>query len=80
MLKTASASIFTLALAVAVPAAHAQFGSGIVFDPTQSAHAYSRFFSKANPSKMKQPRSSREPASTPTPCKWRQQRLTPTAQ
>src|SRR5208337_5215563 len=40
MLKTAAASIFTLALALAVPAAHAQFGSGIVFDPTQSAHAY----------------------------------------
>ena len=55
MLKTASASIITLALAVAVPAAHAQFGSGIVFDPTQSTHAY-------------------------TPCKWRQRRLTPTAQ
>jgi len=42
MLKTAAASIFTLALAVAVPAAHAQFGSGIVFDPTQSAHAYTQ--------------------------------------
>src|ERR1017187_6938115 len=42
MLKTASASIFTLVLAVAVPAAHAQFGSGIVFDPTQSTHAYTQ--------------------------------------
>src|SRR5208282_2008397 len=40
MFKTTSASIFTLALAIAVPAAHAQFGSGIVYDPTQSAHAY----------------------------------------
>jgi len=30
--------IFTLAVALA-PAAHAQFGSGIVYDPTQSAHA-----------------------------------------
>jgi len=30
--------IFTLTLALA-PAAHAQFGSGIVYDPTQSAHA-----------------------------------------
>ncbi|MGH9772875.1 MAG: hypothetical protein ACRD4Q_14455, partial [Candidatus Acidiferrales bacterium] len=28
-----------LASFLAVPAAHAQFGSGIVFDPTQSAHA-----------------------------------------
>src|SRR5208282_3810302 len=42
MLKTAAASIFTLALAVAVPSAHAQFGSGIVFDPTQSTHAYTQ--------------------------------------
>ena len=42
MLKTAAASIFTLTLAVAVPSAHAQFGSGIVFDPTQSAHAYTQ--------------------------------------
>src|SRR5580704_8176242 len=42
MLKTASASIFTLALAVAVPSAHAQFGSSIVFDPTQSGHAYTQ--------------------------------------
>ncbi|MFP5227943.1 MAG: hypothetical protein ACLGXA_09960 [Acidobacteriota bacterium] len=32
------APIFALSLAL-VPAAHAQFGSGIVFDPTQSAHA-----------------------------------------
>ncbi len=32
------APIFALTLALA-PAAHAQFGSGIVFDPTQSAHA-----------------------------------------
>jgi hypothetical protein len=31
-------SIFTVALVLA-PMAHAQFGSGIVFDPTQSAHA-----------------------------------------
>jgi hypothetical protein len=31
-------SIFVLAIALA-PAAHAQFGSGIVYDPTQSAHA-----------------------------------------
>jgi hypothetical protein len=31
-------SIFTVVLALA-PMAHAQFGSGIVFDPTQSAHA-----------------------------------------
>jgi hypothetical protein len=32
------ASAFTLALALAAPAAHAQFG-GVVLDPTQSAHA-----------------------------------------
>jgi hypothetical protein len=32
------ASVFTLTLALA-PLAHAQFGSGIVYDPTQSAHA-----------------------------------------
>lgn len=31
-------SIFVLAIALA-PAAHAQFGSGIVYDPTQGAHA-----------------------------------------
>jgi len=31
-------SLFALAIALA-PMAHAQFGSGIVFDPTQSAHA-----------------------------------------
>lgn len=29
----------TLTSSLIVPAAHAQFGSGIVFDPTQSAHA-----------------------------------------
>jgi hypothetical protein len=29
----------TMGLAAAVPVAHAQFGSGIVYDPTQSAHA-----------------------------------------
>jgi hypothetical protein len=33
-------SIFSIGLAVTwLPAAHAQFGSGIVFDPTQSGHA-----------------------------------------
>ena len=35
-------SLLTFALVAAagiVPSAHAQFGSGIVFDPTQSAHA-----------------------------------------
>src|ERR1039458_9574032 len=42
MLKTASASIFTLVLGRAIPRAHAQFGSGIVFDPTQSTHAYTQ--------------------------------------
>src|ERR1700722_5648880 len=29
----------TLAVATVAPVAHAQFGSGIVFDPTQSTHA-----------------------------------------
>ncbi|MEO8735575.1 MAG: hypothetical protein ABI380_03450 [Edaphobacter sp.] len=34
------APIFALTIAIAyAPAAHAQFGSGIVYDPTQSAHA-----------------------------------------
>src|SRR5208282_3494228 len=42
MLKTASASIITLALAVAVPAAHAQFGSAIVFDATQATDAWTQ--------------------------------------
>jgi hypothetical protein len=32
-------SLFLAVLAALAPAAHAQFGSGIVFDPTQSAHA-----------------------------------------
>src|SRR5216684_2898316 len=31
--------LVALALATAAPIAHAQFGSGIVYDPTQSAHA-----------------------------------------
>lgn len=34
-----TASIFFVALAVSAPVARAQFGSGIVYDPTQSAHA-----------------------------------------
>jgi hypothetical protein len=48
MLKAAPASVFalTLALAGVVPAAHAQFGSGIVFDPAQSAHAYSQIINE----------------------------------
>ena len=37
MLKTAAS--LALAIAVAGPAAHAQLGSGVVYDPTQSAHA-----------------------------------------
>jgi hypothetical protein len=37
-MKTAS-TIFLITLAVSSPVARAQFGSGIVFDPTQSAHA-----------------------------------------
>lgn len=32
-------SLVALAILALVPSAHAQFGSGIVFDPTQSAHA-----------------------------------------
>ena len=32
-------SLFLVVTALLMPAAHAQFGSGIVFDPTQSAHA-----------------------------------------
>ena len=31
--------ILLVALAVSTPLAQAQFGSGIVYDPTQSAHA-----------------------------------------
>jgi hypothetical protein len=39
---------FTLALAMALqPAAHAQFGSGIVYDPTQSAHAYTQILNES---------------------------------
>lgn len=34
-----SVIVVTLTIAVAAPLAHAQFGSGIVYDPTQSAHA-----------------------------------------
>jgi hypothetical protein len=37
-MKTIVAVTFALTIAAAVPA-HAQFGSGIVYDPTQSAHA-----------------------------------------
>lgn len=37
-MKTPS-TIFLIALAVSAPVARAQFGSGIVFDPTQSGHA-----------------------------------------
>ena len=42
MLERALVFIFALTLAVAVPIAHAQFGSGIVYDPTQSVHAYTQ--------------------------------------
>jgi hypothetical protein len=38
MSEKALASVFALALVVAAPVAHAQFG-GVVLDPTQSAHA-----------------------------------------
>lgn len=37
-MKTTS-TIFLIALAASTPSARAQFGSGIVFDPTQSGHA-----------------------------------------
>jgi len=37
---------FGLALAVQ-PLAHAQFGSGIVYDPTQSAHAYTQILNES---------------------------------
>ena len=80
MLKTASASIFTLALAVPfLPLTRSSAPASFTI-PRNPRTPTRRLFSKASPSKMKQPRSSREPASTPTPCKWRQQRLTPTAQ
>ena len=37
-----------LGLAVALPTvAHAQFGSGIVYDPTQSAHAYTQILNES---------------------------------
>jgi hypothetical protein len=37
-----------LVLALAIqPAAHAQFGSGIVYDPTQSAHAYTQILNES---------------------------------
>jgi len=37
-----------LGLAIALPtAAHAQFGSGIVYDPTQSAHAYTQILNES---------------------------------
>src|SRR5271170_7413094 len=43
-------AVVTLALGLAVvvqPAAHAQFGSGIVYDPTQSAHAYTQILNES---------------------------------
>jgi hypothetical protein len=43
MLRRTFVSVFALAL---VPAAHAQFGSGIVFDPAQSAHAYTQILNE----------------------------------
>jgi hypothetical protein len=42
--------IAALALVLALgiqPAAHAQFGSGIVYDPTQSAHAYTQILNES---------------------------------
>src|ERR1700678_3063347 len=39
MKSTKLYGLFLDALTALAPAAHAQFGSGIVFDPTQSAHA-----------------------------------------
>jgi hypothetical protein len=41
-----AALVLVLALAIQ-PAAHAQFGSGIVYDPTQSAHAYTQILNES---------------------------------
>lgn len=39
-MKSTKLHFLSLAVTAALaPSAHAQFGSGIVFDPTQSAHA-----------------------------------------
>src|ERR1700733_10804067 len=43
-------AVVTLALGLAVvvhPLAHAQFGSGLVYDPTQSAHAYTQILNES---------------------------------
>src|ERR1700761_6342867 len=39
MLRMKTLLMAGVALVLMAPAAHAQFGSGIVFDPTQSGHA-----------------------------------------
>ena len=44
------AAIATLAAMLGVLPAHAQFGSGIVYDPTQSAHAIQQIQQGQTPS------------------------------
>ena len=50
-----------------VSAAHAQFGSGIVYDPTQSAHALTQIENESSRFRMRPHRSKRERKSLPTP-------------
>ena len=47
-MKNLIVAAFVIGLAIGLqPAAHAQFGSGIVYDPTQSAHAYTQILNES---------------------------------
>src|SRR5580704_13745921 len=77
--KNLIVTALSIGLAAALqPAAHAQFGSGIVYDPTQSVHAIRRSNTRNNLSPTNSSRSSRASKSLPTPSRLLPQRSKPT--
>ena len=67
-MKKLTLTVLAVGFAAALqPFANAQFGSGIVFDPTQAGHAVTQIETKNNPSPTKPGRLSRANKSSPTP-------------
>ena len=78
-MKKLTLTVLAVGFAAALqPFANAQFGSGIVFDPTQAGHAVTQIKNEEHPSPTKSSKLSKANKSSPTPSRLQRRRYKPT--
>jgi len=77
-MKKLTLTVLAVGLAALQPFANAQFGSGVVFDPTQAGHAVTQSRTKRRPSPTKLARLSKANKSSPIPSRLQRRPCKPT--